>query len=193
MLFEEEKNIKNIKIFENNRNNISKFSSHFYFKNKSFRNNFKDDLMHLNDLEKDYGLLSSIGIKLLFTEKVNEIEGFIKAPENSPYRNGIFNFLIKFDMDYPENKPQLKIKTKIFHAEVSNDGHCIRFLNIWDEKNSKISLILIGLYEFFLVMLMILVMKMKLIKYIKRKILFYLSKNAKNALRIIRLISLIMN
>jgi len=149
MLFEKEKNIKNIKIFENNRNNISKFSSHFYFKNKSFRSNFKDDLMHLNDLEKDYNLLSSIGIKLLFTEKVNEIEGFIKAPENSPYRNGIFNFLIKFDMDYPENKPQLKIKTKIFHAEVSNDGHCIRFLNIWDEKNSKISLILIGLYEFF--------------------------------------------
>ena len=117
-----------------------------------FRIYFIEELEYLNDLEKDYGLLSSIGIKIILPKRRNDngLEVFIKAPENSPYKNGVFNFNIKFNYDYPNHGPDVNLKTKIFHKEVLDDRNiCIKFLKIWDKENVGLFFILIGLYEFF--------------------------------------------
>ena len=66
---------------------------------------------HLKDLEREYGFLNSIQTKLLVPERINEIEGFMKAPDNSPYKDGIFNFIIKYPDNYPEMGPELILKT----------------------------------------------------------------------------------
>ena len=110
----------------------------------------RKEVNHINFLERECGFLSTIGIRFILTKNENEIEGLIKAPENSPYKNGIFNFVIKFHYEHPKVGPELIIKTKIFHTEVRQDGHCcIKFLNEWKE-NYNLYLIIIGLYEFFL-------------------------------------------
>lgn len=103
----------------------------------------------MESLEKNYGFLSSIGIKLLVPKEKNKIEGFIKAPENSPYKNGIFNFELIYSNDYPKKGPELRFKTRIFHNECNwNNGHiCIRMLNEWDSRY-LLSQILSTLYEF---------------------------------------------
>ena len=130
-----------------NINNISKFVHNFSVNSLHI---IKKDLEYLNYLEKNFGFLSSIGIKLLLNKNYNEIEGFIRAPKNSPYKNGIFNFIIKYSDDHPNSSPELKFKTKIFHTHVRDDGHCcIKLLGLWN-KNTELSLTLIGLYQFFL-------------------------------------------
>ena len=111
-----------------------------------------EELHKLENLERNYGFLSSIQTKLLVPENNNEIEGFIKAPDNSPYKDGIFNFIIKYQIDYPQRAPQIILKTKIFHCNVYVDGKCcISHLHqhMWD-KNYDISMILSFLYEFFI-------------------------------------------
>ena len=65
-----------------------------------------EELHKLENLERNYGFLSSIQTKLLVPENNNEIEGFIKAPDNSPYKDGIFNFIIKYQSDYPQRAPK---------------------------------------------------------------------------------------
>ena len=112
---------------------------------------FSQEFHKLMSLERNYGFLSSIQTKLLVSENSNEIEGFIKAPDNSPYKDGIFNFLIKYPNNYPERAPIIILKTEIFHCNVSKDGRCCinHLLDKWD-KNYDISMILSFLYEFFI-------------------------------------------
>ena len=109
-----------------------------------------DELCKLEELEKEYSFLSIIGIKILSPQKDYEIEGFIKAPENSPYKNGIFNFVLKYPKEYPMKSPELLLKTRIMHSEVHEEnGHCcISLLYNWNESND-LSLILCALYELF--------------------------------------------
>ena len=67
---------------------------------------------HLKDLEREYDFLNSIHNKLLVPERINEIEGFMKAPDNSPYKDGIFNFIIKYPDNYPERSSSINFKNK---------------------------------------------------------------------------------
>ena len=94
------------------------------FSNNEFRMKIIEELLKVESLEKNYGFLSSIGIKLLIPEHDYEIEGFIKALDNTPYRNGIFNFIIKYPKDYPNKSPRIYMKTRIFHCNASRDGDC---------------------------------------------------------------------
>ena len=111
------------------------------------------ELKQLIDLERNYGFLSSIGVKLLRKNDKDshlQIEGLIKAPENSPYKNGIFNFLLKYHDDYPHYGPKLFFKTKILHCECSDDGHCCTMLlNCWKEEYN-LSQIIGAIYHFFM-------------------------------------------
>ena len=137
----------NEEIDEINKKNIDRYITNFSNKEK-----VKKELHELRELEKNYGFLNCIGVKLLLKHNFNEIEGFIRAPDNSPYKNGIFNFIVKLPENC-HNKPEVKFKTKIFHTEVPEDNSkcCIYWdcLNIPFEKIS-LSLILISIYEFFL-------------------------------------------
>ena len=136
----------NEEIDEINEKNINRYITNFSNKEKIMK-----ELHELKGLEKTYGFLSCIGVKLLLKHNFNEIEGFIRAPDNSPYKNGIFNFIVKLPEDY-RDKPEVKFKTRIFHTEATEDNSkcCIYwdFLNIPNEGIS-LSLILIGIYEFF--------------------------------------------
>ena len=108
-----------------------------------------EEIARIKDFEQRYGLLSSIGVKILKTRDLFKIEGFIKAPDNSPYKNGIFRFAINLDHNYPDSSPNLSIKTPFFHTECSQEGQCcISFLKNWKREN-KIVEILSVLYEFF--------------------------------------------
>ena len=123
MILNEEKEVEKIKFnFIEKINNIEKDLILKCYTNKSFKDKIYHELCKVEELEKKYGFLSSIGIKLLLPEHNYEIEGFIKAPDNSPYKNGIFNFLIKYPVNYPIESPQLIIKTKIFHCNVGCNG-----------------------------------------------------------------------
>ena len=117
------------------------------------KSRIEKELEQLVDLERNYGFLSSIGGKLLRKNNGDshlEIEGLIKAPENSPYKNGIFNFLLKYVDDYPYHGPKLFFKTKILHCECNDNGHCCtKFLNDWREKYN-ISQIIGAIYHFFI-------------------------------------------
>ena len=145
-----EKEIEKIKYhFNIEISNIKKDSMFKCFSNQSFKDIICNEISRVEILEKKYAFLSSIGIKILLPKNDYEIEGFIKAPDNSPYKNGIFNFIIKYHENYPIRGPQLIIKTKILHRHVSNDGYCcINLLSNWN-KDINLSIILCILYEFF--------------------------------------------
>lgn len=73
----------------------------------------------------------------------------MKAPDDSPYRNGIFNFKIIFTKDYPLAQPKVFIKTKIFHCNIKNDGYC-DFRPLKYREVYGLPTILCFLYEFFI-------------------------------------------
>ena len=90
------------------------------FTNSTFKEKIYKELCQLEYLETEYGFLSSIGIKIKYPENNYEIEGFIKAPDNPPYKTGIFNFAIKYQNNYPNEPPKVIIKTRIFHCNVTS-------------------------------------------------------------------------
>jgi len=143
---------KDIKIIKADLDNINIHLTLKCFIRKSFRERISSELSKIKILEEKYGFLSSIGIKLLVPQHDYEIEGFIKAPENSPYRNGIFNFVLKYPEDYPISPPEFLFKTRIFHCNVNGSGR--NDLNGFIRKNWKpdteLSIILSNLYEFFI-------------------------------------------
>ena len=152
------KNISDNKLIESNdlnpiyRDIEDKLSLDYFLKSLNFYNpKLFEEIKRLSRYEEDFGLLSLMGIKLLFSnEKTNEIKGFIKAPENSPYRNGIFKFKILL-RDYPNYSPTLIIETNIFHCNYHFQiGRLmIDYLMDWNNDKHLIG-VLTSLYEFFI-------------------------------------------
>lgn len=49
----------------------------------------------------------------------------LRGPNDSPYEGGYFLAKIIFKSDYPNSKPEVYFKTKIYHLNVSeSNGHC---------------------------------------------------------------------
>jgi len=48
--------------------------------------------------------------------------GSIIGPEGTPYTGGIFNLDITLPSDYPYKPPIVKMKTKIYHPNINNEG-----------------------------------------------------------------------
>ena len=108
-------------------------------------------------------LLDMINMRLEKIDDISDIKGYVQAPDNSPYKNGIFKFNIKFnefsrekfdrtnDIEWMEKPPEILFQTKIFHFEVFPDnGHvCTYFFKRW-EKGRNLLQILFVIYEFFL-------------------------------------------
>ena len=139
--------------FNNEFINKKKNTNNNIFSNFHFRRRVEDEFWRLKSFENDYGFLNSIGAKILKPQHgdFSKIELFIKAPDNSPYRNGIFHFLIRYYNDYPKMGPEIRLKTKIFHTEYcdENYNYCrTSFLKKWNPQIWILEIISV-LYEFF--------------------------------------------
>jgi ubiquitin-protein ligase len=57
----------------------------------------------------------------------------IMGPSNTPYEEGEFDIMLKFDSDYPKRPPSVKFLIPIFHPNIYRDGKiCIDILqNEW--------------------------------------------------------------
>ena len=53
----------------------------------------------------------------------------IKGPQNTPYEEGIFDVVLKFDNEYPIKPPSVKFLTPMYHPNIYKDGKiCIDIL-----------------------------------------------------------------
>lgn len=61
------------------------------------------------------------------------------GPEGTLYEGGYFLIKVDFNENYPDIKPEVRFKTKIYHTNVDqNNGHvCISTLNDWNLKTEK--------------------------------------------------------
>lgn len=115
-------------------------------------------LNEINDFEKDNNLgnniieaASFLGIlSLNINENKKHCEIIIKDPRNTSYQKGIFTLTIDFPDNFPQNRPEIRFKNKIYHLDVSpSNGHIsVAFLNCWNPKTSIVD-ILVGIYLFF--------------------------------------------
>lgn len=57
----------------------------------------------------------------------------IKGPPNTPYEEGDFDIMLKFDIDYPKRPPSVKFLIPMYHPNIYRDGKiCIDILqNEW--------------------------------------------------------------
>jgi ubiquitin-protein ligase len=57
----------------------------------------------------------------------------IKGPPNTPYEDGDFDIMLKFDIDYPKRPPSVKFLIPMYHPNIYRDGKiCIDILqNEW--------------------------------------------------------------
>ena len=71
------------------------------------------------------------------------------GPKRTPYENGLFYVEMVFDDNYPDTKPKVRFKTKVFHPNIYSDGSiCIDYLNNWKEqKIQNIRSIIDALFE----------------------------------------------
>lgn len=68
----------------------------------------------------------------------------IKGPKKTCYENALFKLLLTFPSNYPEDPPDIKFVTKIFHPNVSVDDGiiCISSKSTdWDKNRSIINVI----------------------------------------------------
>ena len=53
----------------------------------------------------------------------------ITGPSDSPYENGVFKMLIRFNEEYPVKAPSVKFLTPMFHPNIYRDGKiCVDIL-----------------------------------------------------------------
>ena len=55
------------------------------------------------------------------------------GPKNTPYMYGLFIMEIKFDENYPETGPEVRMRTPTYHPNIDcSNGHiCVDYLSHW--------------------------------------------------------------
>eukprot|EP01084_Bolivina_argentea_P069517 126489_1 len=54
---------------------------------------------------------------------VHELDGYIIGPKETPFAGGIYKLCIKIPNNYPHKPPQITMLTKIYHPNISENGH----------------------------------------------------------------------
>ena len=65
------------------------------------------------------------------------------GPKNTPYMYGLFIMEIKFDENYPETGPEVRMRTPTYHPNIDcSNGHiCVDYLSHWKKGNNIIGII----------------------------------------------------
>ena len=73
----------------------------------------------------------------------------IKGPNDSCYENGLFKLLLIFPKNYPNDPPDIKFVTKIYHPNISmNDGTiCVSSTSSDWENNKSIINVIYSIYD----------------------------------------------
>ena len=71
--------------------------------------------------------------------KYDHWKATLLGPIGTMYETGYFSLEIIFPSDYPNKKPTVKFKTKIFHCNIDkNQGNiCIKILNKWEQTTPR--------------------------------------------------------
>jgi len=69
------------------------------------------------------------GININFSEDIFNWYATIEGPENTPYENGKFPIMLKFNTDYPLKPPSVRFLNKMYHPNIYRDGKiCVDIL-----------------------------------------------------------------
>lgn len=72
----------------------------------------------------------------------------LKGPNKSCYENGLFKLLLTFPTNYPEDPPDIKFITKIYHPNIGNDGViCISSKSTDWKENPNIINVIYSIYD----------------------------------------------
>ena len=73
----------------------------------------------------------------------------IKGPKKSCYENVLFKLLLKFPNNYPEDPPDIKFVTKIYHPNVSLDNGviCVSSKSTDWNNNRSVITVIYSIYE----------------------------------------------
>ena len=65
------------------------------------------------------------------------------GPKNTPYMYGLFFIEIKFDENYPNVAPEVRMRTPTYHPNIDcSNGHiCVDYINYWKKENNVIGII----------------------------------------------------
>ncbi|GAA5821428.1 hypothetical protein JCM3770_007078 [Rhodotorula araucariae] len=97
----------------------------------------------LNDLKKD-ALPQGCDAGVISDDNVYEWHASIDGPPDSPYAGGQFQLHIQLPADYPFRPPKVTFQTKIYHANINNQGGiCLDILkNQWSPALSIVKVLL---------------------------------------------------
>ncbi len=103
------------------------------------------------DLIKTSALLSNIGCSAGPHKKTDIYKWnvIIKGPNDSCYENGLFKLILIFPQNYPNDPPNIKFVTKIYHPNISmNDGTiCVSSTSSDWENNKSIINVIYSIYD----------------------------------------------
>lgn len=98
----------------------------------------------LNDFLDNPDINDVFGVDYWDEEKPDVLHWRITmyGPDETIYEGGHFLIKVDFDENYPDKKPEVRFKTKIYHTNVNQEnGHvCISTLNNWDKNPEKPSM-----------------------------------------------------
>jgi ubiquitin-conjugating enzyme E2 A len=86
------------------------------------------------------------GIIINEPEDIMRWNATIIGPPDSPYENGLFHMLIRYDEDYPVKAPSIKFLTPMYHPNIYRDGKiCIDILQSEWSPSQNIGSILLSI------------------------------------------------
>ena len=85
----------------------------------------------------------------IINDNINQWEGQIIGPPETPYKDGIFKLSISFPENYPFKAPNIRFITKVYHCNVGEDGAiCLDLLNTRWTPAITVGKLLVGICSF---------------------------------------------